>query len=173
MTLRWRRWARRSASRAARPRSPAEWRTHSDPAPKQNENAVANPAASLATEISAADARTEVEWLAAPERDGRMTGSKGAQAAAEWFAAYFPRLIVATARWDFLEPFEFNAGVKIIAEKNGLSVGEKSVHSRPRFSTVVVQRHGIGGRRRVFAGYGTRRSRRRRCALQLVRRTPM
>jgi len=139
--------------RAAQPNASASGNgeTHSE---KQKENAVANPAASLATEISAADARTEVEWLAAPEREGRMTGSKGAQAAAEWLAAYFRGLSLQPLGGDFLEPFEFNAGVKIIAEKNGLSVGEKAFaldkDYRPlSFSDTASVEGDV-----VFAGYG-------------------
>ena len=40
-------------------------------------------------EITEADLRHEVEWLADEKRDGRMTGTAGAQAAANWLADYF------------------------------------------------------------------------------------
>jgi len=38
------------------------------------------------------DLRAQVGWLAAPEREGRMTGTPGATAAADWAADYFRRI---------------------------------------------------------------------------------
>ncbi len=43
----------------------------------------------LTAAISASDLKAEVSWLADPAREGRMTGSPGARASAEWLAAYF------------------------------------------------------------------------------------
>ncbi|MEY5025662.1 MAG: hypothetical protein RLZZ244_1190 [Verrucomicrobiota bacterium] len=42
--------------------------------------------AGFAAEIREGDLRRQVEWLSAPEREGRRTGSAGVRAAAEWLA---------------------------------------------------------------------------------------
>ena len=73
---------------------------------------------SLAAEISAADLKAEVGWLADDAREGRMTGTPGAQAAADWLAGNFRRIGLKPLGESFAEPFEFDAGVKLIAGKN-------------------------------------------------------
>src|SRR6185436_18645947 len=62
-------------------------------AAKRGETVSASPTAGIAdpgysAEIRAADLRKQVEWLADEKREGRMTGSAGAQETAKWLASY-------------------------------------------------------------------------------------
>jgi Tol biopolymer transport system component len=76
----------------------------------------------LAPEIRAEDLKLEVGWMAAPARAGRQTGTPGAAATAEWLSEYCKSIglksIVSEA---YYEPFEFDAGVKMVPGKNSLS----------------------------------------------------
>ena len=76
----------------------------------------------FASDISADDLRRQVAWLAADARDGRMTGTPGAQAAAEWIANYFEAIGLKPLGDSLYEPFEFDAGVKMIPDKNSFSM---------------------------------------------------
>jgi Tol biopolymer transport system component/Zn-dependent M28 family amino/carboxypeptidase len=73
-------------------------------------------------EITAADLRQDVGFLAAEERQGRMTGSAGAKEAADYIAARLQdaQLKPAGDNNTFFQKFEFNAGVKVLKEKNEL-----------------------------------------------------
>src|SRR5204863_8050579 len=73
-------------------------------------------------EISAADLREEVGFLASEERQGRMTGSAGARQAADYLAARLQdaQLKPAGDNNTFFQKFEFNSGVKVLAPKNEL-----------------------------------------------------
>ncbi len=68
--------------------------------------------------ITAEDLKAEVGWLADDAREGRMTGTPGAAAAAEWLADYFKTIGLKPLGDSFAEPFEFDAGVKLIDGKN-------------------------------------------------------
>ncbi len=71
-------------------------------------------------EITAADLRGEVGFLAADERQGRMTGSDGAKKAADYIAERLQdaQLKPGGDNNTFFQKFEFNAGVKVLKEKN-------------------------------------------------------
>lgn len=73
-------------------------------------------------EITAADLKSQVAWLAADAREGRMTGTPGAQAAAEWIADYFKTIGLKPLGDSFYEPFEFDAGVQQLPEQNRLTI---------------------------------------------------
>lgn len=115
-------------------------------------------AAAFSSEITAADLRREVGWLAAPEREGRMTGSPGAQATASWLADYFRALGLKPIGENFTLPFEFNAGERVIAEKCKLAVGNggESVPFQVDrdFRPLAFSENGEAGSDVVFAGYG-------------------
>ena len=74
------------------------------------------------SEITAADLREEVGFLAAEERQGRMTGSAGAKQAADYIAARLQdaQLKPAGDNNTFFQKFEFNSGVKVLKEQNEL-----------------------------------------------------
>ena len=77
---------------------------------------------SLSPEISAEDLRLQVSWLAAPDRGGRMTGSEGARATAEWLADYFKKVGLQPVGNGYFHEFDFHAGEKLIPDKNALTI---------------------------------------------------
>ena len=80
-------------------------------------------------EITEADLRGEVEWLADEARDGRMTGTAGAKLAADWLADYFRQAGLQSFNGNFAMPFQFNAGERVLAEKTRLEIAP--ITSRP------------------------------------------
>ncbi len=76
----------------------------------------------LTDAITADDLRAEVTWLADEARGGRATGSDGAKAAAEWIADYFKKVGLKPLGDSFFEPFQFDAGVKLLPDKNRLAI---------------------------------------------------
>jgi Tol biopolymer transport system component len=105
-----------------------------------------------------------VEWLAAPERDGRMTGTPGATAAAEWLVKGLQDYkLRPLAGESFLLPFDFRAGEKLIPEKNSLTAvdakgldaaGTKSFAVEKDFRPLAFTENGQVEGDVVFAGYG-------------------
>lgn len=74
----------------------------------------------LTPEIRADELRGEVQWLADPAREGRRTGTPGAEASAQFLAEYFRGLGLKPLSSEFFSPFEFKAGERILPEKNEL-----------------------------------------------------
>src|SRR5437667_2615801 len=70
--------------------------------------------------IAATDLRSEVEFLASDALEGRMTGSTGAQRAAEFLASRLSGAGLKPAGDDgaFFQKFEFNAGVRVLTNQN-------------------------------------------------------
>src|SRR5947207_1551300 len=136
-------------------------------APKQGEPqaASASPAAGItdpgySAEIRAEDLRKEIEWLADEKREGRMTGSTGAQETAKWLADYFQRAGLKSFAENFALPFQFNAGERVLKEKTRLEISASEAKSpavakldadvRP----VAFSESGEVNSEVVFAGYG-------------------
>ncbi len=71
-------------------------------------------------EITAPDLRAKVHDLASDELEGRLTGAKGAQLAANYIADYFKRIGLSTLgdNNDYFQEFPFISGTKIIADRN-------------------------------------------------------
>ncbi len=71
-------------------------------------------------EITAADLRQDVSFLASDELEGRMTGSKGARAAADHLAGTLGSagLNPAGGNGTFFQDFEFNAGSRVVTNDN-------------------------------------------------------
>ncbi len=105
-------------------------------------------------EISAGDLKLEIGWLAADAREGRMTGSDGARATADWLADYFKKAGLQPPGADYFQPFEFDAGVKLIADKNALAVNERSYKLDADFRPIPFSDSGEVEGEVVFAGYG-------------------
>ncbi|MEQ1860304.1 MAG: M28 family peptidase [Chthoniobacteraceae bacterium] len=96
-----------------------------------------------------------VEWIAAPERDGRMTGTPGAAAAAEWLVNALKDYNLKSITGDsFLQPFEFRAGEKLIAGKNALRVNDTAFTVEKDFRPLAFTENGEVESDIVFAGYG-------------------
>src|SRR5438874_8892392 len=60
-------------------------------------------------EITAIDLRKEIEWLADEKREGRMTGSAGAQETAKWLSNYFHEAGLKSFAENYALPFQFRS----------------------------------------------------------------
>ncbi len=114
-------------------------------------------------DITAADMRAEVNYLASDELEGRMTGSKGARLAADYLAAYFEKIGVRAPgdNGSYFQEFPFTSGVKLVPEQNGFQIFQEGEKKEP--AGLAIQRDFIplaftaGGEAEgqvVFAGYG-------------------
>ncbi len=75
-------------------------------------------------EITAENLRSEVNYLASERLDGRMTGTKGAQLAADYIVGQLRQAglePLAQSR-DYFQPFQFNSGVRVVTNQNHLMV---------------------------------------------------
>jgi len=96
-----------------------------------------------------------VEWLAAPEREGRATGTPGAAAAADFISKALQDYKLKPVVGDsFLQPFEFRAGEKLVPGKNTLSVDGTSFAVDKDFRPLAFTDNGEVEGEVVFAGYG-------------------
>lgn len=116
-------------------------------------------ASRFSPEITESDLRAEVEWLADPARDGRMTGTPGAKAAADWLADYFRQAGLQSFDGNFATPFQFNAGERVLAETTRLEIiGDASRPLRAKldqdFRPLPFSESGEVSGEVVFAGYG-------------------
>jgi len=136
-------------------------------APKQGSNAAAlpTPAAGVtdpgySAEIKAGDLRKEIEWLADEKREGRMTGSPGAQATAAWLANYFRENGLKSFAENYALPFQFNAGERVLAEKTRLEISASDAKPPSAakldadFRPLAFSENGEANSEVVFAGYG-------------------
>src|SRR5439155_1012587 len=76
----------------------------------------------LSPEISADDLRKEVGYLASDKLEGRMTGSAGAQLAADYIANYFEHFGIKPLSNSFFQKFEFTSGLHVLTNQNHFSV---------------------------------------------------
>jgi Tol biopolymer transport system component len=103
-----------------------------------------------------------VEWLAAPEREGRGTGSEGVRAAADWLAQRFREGGAEPVRGDdYFEPFDFRAGQKVLADQCSLKLLPASGDGAATefkleedFRPLSITENGEVEGELVFAGYG-------------------
>ncbi|HEV7868375.1 MAG TPA: M28 family peptidase, partial [Chthoniobacteraceae bacterium] len=109
--------------------------------------------------ITAEDLRNEVTSLAAPEFEGRATGSDGAQKTAEALAGYFQGVGLTAPGAAFFQSFQFDAGVKLVPDKNALIVTADGSRLNPLgldqdFRPIPFSDSGSADAEVVFAGYG-------------------
>jgi len=113
-------------------------------------------------EITAADLREEVGFLASEERQGRMTGSPGAKQAADYIAARLQdaQLKPAGDNNTFFQRFEFTSGVKVLKEKNELVLSGDTIRKPLKFEVEkdfaplsFTENQTVDGEI-VFVGYG-------------------
>jgi hypothetical protein len=117
----------------------------------------------LTPEITAADFREEVGFLASDRLEGRMTGSKGTKLASEYLAGYLESNGFEPLGDDgtYFQEFPFTSGVRLVEEDCALSVTSKEgkkesfvLHEdfRPLAFSANDEIEGSV----VFAGYGLR-----------------
>jgi len=121
-------------------------------APPRSQSFVAN--------IRETDLRRQVGYLASEELQGRLTGSAGAQKAAQFIAGYFKELALQPlpgAR-DFFQPFEFSAGVRVVTNQNSATLhaaGAPAALALDKdFRPLAFTANGTVEGEVVFAGYG-------------------
>ena len=116
----------------------------------------------VSSEITAADLRGEVGFLASDDRQGRMTGSAGAKQSADYIAARFQeaQLKPAGDSNTFFQKFEFNSGVKVLKEKNELALRGDAKSEPTKFEVEkdfaplsFTENQAVDGEI-VFVGYG-------------------
>ena len=138
-----------AAAREALARSPSSGQVSTTAASKD----------SFSPAIRGTDLKGDVEWLADPTRDGRMTGTPGAQASAQWIADYFLKIGLKPFGKDFLFPFEFNSGERVLPEKTTFEITtEGKALTRAAldrdFRPLSFSENGEAEGEVVFAGYG-------------------
>jgi Tol biopolymer transport system component len=112
------------------------------------------------TEITASDLRKEIEWLADEKREGRMTGSPGAQETAKWLANYFRENGLQSFAENYALPFQFNAGERVLPDKTRLEISGADPKSATvakldsEFRPLAFSENGEANGDVVFAGYG-------------------
>jgi hypothetical protein len=104
----------------------------------------------------------DVNYLAAPRLEGRMTGSAGAQDAAEFIGLRLQRggARAFGEQRTFFQRFEFNAGVRVLTNDNRLGIATN--HGAPAiafeaakdFRPLPFTENGTATGQIVFVGYG-------------------
>jgi Tol biopolymer transport system component len=114
--------------------------------------------AKFTAEIREPDLRGQVEFLAADALEGRMTGTRGAQLAAEFIADELKRAGLKPVSNDWYQPFQFTSGVKVLTNENRLVVqagGKANTFEVEKdFRPLSFTDNGTVEGAVVFAGYG-------------------
>ncbi|MEP9410202.1 MAG: M28 family peptidase [Candidatus Brocadia sp.] len=114
-------------------------------------------------EITANDLRAQVQYLASDELEGRLTGTKGAQLAANYIADYFKGIGLKSVddNRGYFQEFPFIAGTKIIPGKNHFQITERGTEKETiqfevgkDFVPLAFTVNGEVEGEVVFAGYG-------------------
>ncbi len=113
-------------------------------------------------DIREQDLRKQVSFLASDDLEGRLTGTPGAQKAANYIADYFKLVGLAPlpGASDFFQPFEFSSGVRVLTNQNTASL-RATTNTAPAalaldkdFRPLAFTANGSVEGEVVFAGYG-------------------
>jgi Tol biopolymer transport system component len=111
--------------------------------------------------IRARDLNSHVEYLAADALEGRLSGSEGSRAAADYLAAQLNQagLKPLGDNGMFFQEFEFNAGVKVVPAENQVRVthgdgAPQSFSPETDFRPLSFTENNAMEGEVVFAGYG-------------------
>ena len=132
--------------------------------PKREGVQATEPGPVVEEKISKAHLKDFVEYLASDELEGRMTGSKGAESAADYIADYFQAIGLEPVgeNESYFQEFEFTSGMKVIEEENAFKVIKKE-HGAVQilefkvesdFRPLSFSANGEVEGEVVFAGYG-------------------
>jgi Tol biopolymer transport system component/Zn-dependent M28 family amino/carboxypeptidase len=110
-------------------------------------------------EITAADLREEVGFLASDRLEGRMTGSKGTKLASDYIAAYLEKIGVEPLgdNGTYFQEFPFTSGMKIVPDQCLLEVTAEKTSAykiEKDFRPVAFSSTEEAEGEVVFAGYG-------------------
>jgi Tol biopolymer transport system component len=112
------------------------------------------------SEIRADELRRYVEYLASDDLEGRLTGSKGEQAAAAYIAKRFELLGLRAIGEDsgYYQPFPFTSGVKLVKGANTMTlrVGEDTrvLEVEKDFRPLAFSENATAEGAIAFVGYG-------------------
>lgn len=118
---------------------------------------------SFSPEITAADLRAKVQYIASDELEGRMTGTRGTQMAAYYIADYFKRIGLKPMgdKESYFQEFPFISGSKLIQGQNKLYItkgsnGKQTIEFEvdKDFLPLAFTANGEVEGQVVFAGYG-------------------
>lgn len=114
----------------------------------------------LSADIRASDARAMVDYLASDSLEGRLTGTPGAQQAAQFIADYFKGIDLAPlpGATNFFQPFEFSSGVRVLTNQNSATLHAAAAPAtlalNKDFRPLAFTANGSVEGEVVFAGYG-------------------
>jgi hypothetical protein len=123
--------------------------THHAPSPKN-----------FTSEIKSADLQAQVGFLASESLEGRLTGTPGAQKAADFVANSFKvaGLQPLPGAKDFFQPFEFSSGVRVLTNQNSATLHAAAAPAAlaldKDFRPLAFTANGTVEGEVVFAGYG-------------------
>ncbi len=115
---------------------------------------------SFSAEIKADDVRAQVGFLASEALEGRLTGTPGAQKAAQFVADYFKAISLQPlpGAKDFFQPFEFSSGVRVLTNQNSATLHAAAAPATlaldKDFRPLAFTANGTAEGEVVFAGYG-------------------
>lgn len=111
-------------------------------------------------EIRQEDLRQQVGFLASPALEGRLTGTAGAQKAADFISRSFQiaGLQPLPGAKDFFQPFEFSSGVRVLTNQNSAllhaAAAPATLALDKDFRPLAFTANGTAEGEVVFAGYG-------------------
>ncbi|MBI1369218.1 MAG: M28 family peptidase [Planctomycetes bacterium] len=114
------------------------------------------PAAPTDADITPADLRTHITYLASDALEGRLTGTKGEQLATQYVADNFKSFGLAPAGdgGSYFEPFDFTAGIDL-GDHNTLTLRDQTYKLNEDWRPLSFTKPGkIDPTQIVFVGYG-------------------
>jgi Tol biopolymer transport system component len=157
----WNHAAALAALDAAPPRGTAPQPAATNTPPAQSSVASPAPTGALTPDITEADLRAHVAQLTSPEFDGRLTGTPGAQKAADYLAHHLRQAGLQPLQGSnaFFQPFDFNAGAVLITNQNQFSLTGSNGVATPLelgrdYRPLALTANGTVEGPVVFAGYG-------------------
>lgn len=107
-------------------------------------------------EIKVDELNEKLTYIASQELEGRMTGSKGIQLAAEYITAIFSNLGLQPLepKKDFLWPFDFASETKMNESENSFWISGAKQKPKSDFRPLASSSNGEVSGKVVFAGYG-------------------
>jgi Tol biopolymer transport system component len=125
-----------------------------EPATKEPAAVPAKPA-KLAPEIREADLRAQIDYLASDALEGRMTGTRGAELAADFIAQELKRagLQPINRETGWFQKFEFTSGVDVVPGSNRVVVAEGEYGEKDCRPLSFTANGSVEGAV-LFAGYG-------------------
>jgi aminopeptidase YwaD len=109
--------------------------------------------ATFSPDITAADLKSHISYLASDELKGRYTGSPGAVAAAEYIRDQFRNAGLKLLGEDGFQYFEVVVSVKA-GPNNSLRINDKNVANSGDYTPFPFSKNGTVSAGVVFAGYG-------------------